>query len=73
MAKEDILRLKGKVHEVLPNANFRVHLVEQKADILCHVSGKIRKSNINILLGDIVDVELSVYDFSKGRIVWRHK
>lgn len=73
MAKDDIIRLKGKVVEVLPSANFKVQLVDQKSMILCHVSGKIRKSNINILLGDLVDVEMSVYDVTKGRIVWRHK
>ena len=72
MAKEDMISLDGKVEEVLPNAMFRVKL-EQGSTILGHISGKMRQNKIQILLGDLVRVEMSPYDLSKGRIVYRTK
>lgn len=71
MSKETIT-FTGKVIECLPNATFKVEL-ENKHQVFGTISGKIRKFNINILLGDTVDVEISPYDLSKGRITFRHK
>lgn len=67
-----MISLEGKVEEVLPNAMFRVKL-EQGATILGHISGKMRQNKIQILLGDNVRVEMSPYDLTKGRIVYRSK
>jgi translation initiation factor IF-1 len=72
VAKEDMISLEGKVEEVLPNAMFRVKL-EQGSTILGHISGKMRQNKIQILLGDMVRVEMSPYDLTKGRIVYRNK
>jgi len=69
MAK-DIIRLEGTVSEALPNAMFRVEL-ENGHKVLAHVSGRMRMHFIRILPGDQVTVELSPYDLSKGRIVYR--
>jgi len=73
MAKEEIFMVTGKIVDCMPNATFKVKLEENEAIIIGLVSGKIRKFNINILLGDRVDLELSPYDLTKGRIVYRHK
>lgn len=67
-----MISLDGKVEEVLPNAMFRVKL-EQGSTILGHISGKMRQNKIQILLGDMVRVEMSPYDLTKGRIVYRNK
>lgn len=72
MAKEDVISLDGKVEEVLPNAMFRVKL-EQGHTVLGFISGKMRQNRIQILLGDKVRVEMSPYDLSKCRIVYRSK
>jgi translation initiation factor IF-1 len=72
VAKQDMISLDGKVEEVLPNAMFRVKL-EQGHTILGHISGKMRQNKIQILLGDRVRVEMSPYDLTKGRIVYRDK
>ncbi len=72
MAKEDVISLEGKVEEVLPNAMFRV-LLEQGSTVLGHISGKMRQNRIQILLGDKVRVEMSPYDLTKCRIVYRTK
>lgn len=71
MAKEELITLRGEIIECLPNATFRIKLTTDH-DIIGFISGKIRKFNINILLGDTVDVEISAYDLSKGRITYRH-
>ena len=68
----DKIELYGEVYDLLPNAMFRVKL-ENGRLILAHASGKIRMRRIRILSGDRVRVELSQYDFSKGRIVYREK
>ena len=72
MAKEDVISLEGKVEEVLPNAMFRVRL-EQGSTVLGFISGKMRQNRIQILLGDRVRVEMSPYDLTKCRIVYRSK
>ena len=70
MANDDVIEVKGKVVDTLPNAMFKVEL-ENGAVILAHVSGKIRMHYIRILPGDRVTVELSPYDLTKGRITYR--
>ena len=70
MPKEDSIRVEAEVKEALPNAMFKVAL-ENGHEVLAHVSGKMRMNYIRILPGDTVTVELSPYDLSKGRIVYR--
>ena len=70
MAKEEALEVQGVVIETLPNAMFRVEL-KNGHRVLGHISGKMRKNFIRILPGDTVTVELSPYDFGKGRIIYR--
>jgi|TARA_R110002124_G_scaffold129483_1_gene290782 translation initiation factor IF-1 len=72
MAKEDLIEFKGTVTEVLPNAMFRVKL-ENDHEVLCHTAGKMRKNRIRVLQGDTVVVEMTPYDLSKGRIIFREK
>lgn len=72
MAKEDVIELEGEVLEALPNAMFRVEL-ENGHKILAHISGRMRTNYIRILPGDKVQVELSVYDLTRGRITYRYK
>ncbi len=72
MAKEEAISVEGTVVEALPNAMFRVEL-ENKHVVLAHVSGKMRMHFIRILPGDKVTVELSPYDLTRGRIVYRYK
>lgn len=72
MAKEDVISLEGKVEELLPNAMFRV-MLEQGSTVLGHISGKMRQNRITILQGDRVRVEMSPYDLTKCRIVYRSK
>ena len=67
------IEIEGKVLENLPNARFRVELDEGVGEILAHVSGKMRMNYIRILPGDRVRVELSPYDLTMGRIVYRYK
>ena len=70
--QEDKLTLDGKVVEAFPNTVFRVKL-ENGPEVLAYLSGKMRKYYIRVLLGDRVRVELSPYDLTKGRIVYRHR
>lgn len=72
MAKQDVIEVEGTVIEPLPNAMFTVEL-ENGHRVLAHVSGKIRMNFIRILPGDRVTVELSPYDLTRGRIVYRYK
>ncbi|HEU19023.1 MAG: translation initiation factor IF-1 [Deltaproteobacteria bacterium] len=72
MAKEEAIVVEGKVIEPLPNAMFRVEL-ENGHRVLAHISGKMRMHFIKILPGDKVTVELSPYDLTRGRIVYRTK
>ena len=72
MAKQETLEFKGKVTELLPNAMFRVKL-DNEHEVLAHTSGKMRKNRIRVLLGDRVNVEMTPYDLTKGRITFRYK
>ena len=72
MSKADVIEVEGTVVEKLPNAMFKVEL-ENKDVILAHISGKLRMNFIRILPGDKVTIEMSPYDLSKGRIIWRDK
>jgi translation initiation factor IF-1 len=72
MSKADVIEVEGTVLEKLPGAMFRVEL-ENKHVVLAHISGKLRMNYIRILPGDKVTLELSPYDLTKGRIVWRDK
>jgi translation initiation factor IF-1 len=71
MAKEDIINMEGRVEEVLPATMFRVKLDNLGTLVLAHLSGRMRKNNIKVLLGDRVEIEFSPYDLTKGRITRR--
>lgn len=71
MAKEEMLEMTGLVSEVLPDSRFRVNL-ENGHQLIAYTSGKMRQHHIRILAGDKVSIEMSPYDFSKGRITFRH-
>ena len=70
MAKQETLEFKGKVTELLPNAMFRVQL-ENGHVVTAHTAGKLRKNRIRVLQGDSVTVEMTPYDLTKGRIIFR--
>ena len=72
MSKEDVIEVEGKVIESLPNTEFKVEL-ENGHQVLAHISGKLRMNYIKIIPGDSVKIEMSPYDLTKGRIVWRSK
>lgn len=72
MAKEEAIQAEGRVEEVLPNAMFRVRITEHHV-ITAVISGKMRQHRIQILEGDRVKVEMSPYDMSKGRVVYRER
>ena len=71
MVKEESLEFAGIVIELLPNAMFKVKL-ENNHEVLAHTSGRIRKNRIRVLVGDKVDVEMTPYDLTKGRIIFRY-
>ena len=72
MSKTDVIEIEGVVVEKLPNAMFKVEL-ENGHIVLAHISGKLRMNFIKILPGDKVTIEMSPYDLTKGRIIWRDK
>jgi translation initiation factor IF-1 len=72
MAKEEMIEFQGVVKEILPNAMFRV-VLDNEHEILAHTSGRMRKNRIRVLAGDKVTVEMTPYDLTKGRIIFRHK
>ena len=72
MSKTDVIEVEGTVIEKLPNAMFSVEL-ENGHQILAHISGKLRMNYIRILPGDKVTIEMSPYDLTKGRTIWRDK
>ena len=72
MSKTDVIEIEGVVIEKLPNAMFQVQL-ENGHQVLAHISGKLRMNYIRLLPGDKVTIEMSPYDLSKGRIIWRDK
>jgi len=71
MAKEELIEMRGKVDEVLPDSRFRVTL-DSGHQLVAYTAGKMRKHRIRILAGDNVSLEMSPYDLSKGRITFRH-
>ena len=72
MAKEDVIEMQGTILDTLPNTMFKVEL-ENGHVVIAHISGKMRKNYIRILTGDTVTVELTPYDLTKGRIVFRQR
>ena len=72
MSKNDVIEVEGKVLEKLPNATFQVEL-QNGHKIIAHISGKLRMNFIRIIPGDKVLIEMSPYDLTKGRIIWRDK
>ena len=72
MAKDDVIEIEGIVTDALPNAMFKVDIVNGHT-ILAHISGKLRMNFIKILPGDKVTVQMSPYDLTRGRITWRSK
>ncbi len=72
MPKDDVIEAQGEVLEALPNANFKVKL-SNGIVITAYISGKLRMNYIKIIPGDTVSIEMSPYDLTKGRIVWRSK
>ena len=72
MSKEEIIEFKGKVTDLLPNAMFKVEL-ENGHEVLAHTAGRMRKNRIRVLAGDEVLVQVTPYDLTKGRIIFRYK
>ena len=72
MSKEEILEFKGKVTDILPNAMYKVEL-ENGHEVLAHTAGRMRKNRIRVLAGDEVLVQVTPYDLTKGRIIFRYK
>jgi translation initiation factor IF-1 len=70
--QKEVIKMRGRVVEALPNTQFKVEL-ENGHGIIAHISGKMRKNYIRLVPGDTVDVEMTPYDLTKGRIVYRHK
>ena len=75
MAKDEKLTVSGEITDILPNTMFKVKLLEENLnhEIIAYLGGKLRQHNIKIIQGDIVDVEMTPYDLTKGRIVYRNK
>ena len=71
-SQKEVIKLQGNVVEALPNTQFKVEL-ENGLSIIAHISGKMRKNYIRLVPGDQVDVEMTPYDLTKGRITYRHK
>jgi translation initiation factor IF-1 len=69
---KEVIKMRGKVVEALPNTQFKIEL-ENSLSIIGHISGKMRKNYIRLVPGDMVDVEMTPYDLTKGRITYRHK
>jgi len=72
VATKEVIKMRGKVVESLPNTQFKIEL-ENGLSIIAHISGKMRKNYIRLVPGDMVDVEMTPYDLTKGRITYRHK
>lgn len=72
MTKEDTIKMDGTVEELLPNLHFRVGL-QNGMKVIAHLCGKMRMKNIRVFVGDVVTVEMSPYDLSKARIIYRQK
>jgi translation initiation factor IF-1 len=72
MSKEETIKVEGKVEELLPNMTFKV-ILENGMSVIAHLCGKMRMRNIRVYAGDSVTIEMSPYDLSKARIIYRHK
>jgi translation initiation factor IF-1 len=72
MAKEDTIKIEGVVEELLPNMHFRV-VLQNELKVVAHLCGKMRMKNIRVSIGDVVTVEMSPYDLSKARIIFRQR
>lgn len=73
MTKEDVIEFEGVVAEILPGGQFRVQLDGQQHEILVYTAGKMRKNRIRTMVGDRVTVEMTPYDLTRGRLIYRHK
>ena len=71
MAKEDVIKMEGSVDEVLPNTQFRISIEGFERPVLATLSGRMRQNNIKVLEGDVVEMEFSPYDLTRGRITRR--
>lgn len=71
MAKDDLIELTGSIEEVLPGSMYRVKIDDMAAVITCYTGGKLKQNKIKIILGDRVRVEVSTYDLTKGRVIYR--
>lgn len=71
MAKEDVIKMEGEIVEVLPNTQYRVQIENFERLVLASLNGRMRMNNIKVLAGDFVEIELSPYDLTRGRIVRR--
>ena len=71
MAKEELIEMNGRVAEILPDSRYRV-ILDNGHELVAYTGGKMRKNHIRIIAGDIVSLELSPYDLTKGRIMFRH-
>ncbi|MBI5279255.1 MAG: translation initiation factor IF-1 [Burkholderiales bacterium] len=71
MAKEELIEMRGRVAEVLPDSRYRV-VLENGHELVAYTGGRVRKNHIRIIAGDDVSLELSPYDLTKGRIMFRH-
>ena len=71
MAKEELIEMRGRVAEVLPDSRYRV-VLENGHELVAYTGGRVRKNHIRIIAGDHVSLELSPYDLTKGRIMFRH-
>jgi len=71
LAKEDVIKMEGEIVEVLPNTQYRVQIENFERLVLASLNGRMRMNNIKVLAGDFVEIELSPYDLTRGRIVRR--
>jgi translation initiation factor IF-1 len=71
LSKEDVIKMEGVIDEVLPNTMYRVKIEQFERPVLASLSGRMRQNNIKVLLGDIVELEFSPYDLTRGRITRR--
>ena len=71
MGKEDVIKMEGIIDEVLPNTMYRVKIDQFERPVLASLSGRMRQNNIKVLMGDIVELEFSPYDLTRGRITRR--
>lgn len=71
MSKEDVIKMEGVIAEVLPNTMYRVQMENFEKPVLANLSGRMRQNNIKVLMGDVVELEFSPYDLTRGRITRR--